>query len=391
MPKDDILTIQVSGSNLVFTRYLYIKDEVKNALLVSILNKSDDAIFWAYELYYSGYKNELFSFIWKIYYDFFATLNPNFAAYLTKKIKKDFNDDRFVSSIIQNLLIRPFNTDIFMMRTICELFEAESTCTEEKTVETFLNEEDYRGLGYYILNNKEKEIDIYKNVLNYFNLTNQQKLLKDFLSEIENDMKVVSNKIILLSNIMSKVTLHKGQIKGKNFYVRVDPEEVVQYETIESSQEIKPYRIMRMACIYNIDNFGWQNLFQSFRNKVFKKELKETYNGWCDRAIKEKHSDNWLYHAAFSPTWFDRIKKYKGFVDYENNRVKFISQEWEEAFYSTFDLEPDEQPQNIKENIHGKTTVKKTWQQFFASFKKNSLINIDQDEIEELNTEPLKY
>ena len=63
MPKDNILTLKVPGANLVFTRYLYIKDEVKSALLISILNKSDDAIFWAYELYYSGNKNELFAFI----------------------------------------------------------------------------------------------------------------------------------------------------------------------------------------------------------------------------------------------------------------------------------------------------------------------------------------
>ena len=44
LKKDDILTIQLPGSNLVFTQYLYIKEEVRLALLVSILNKSDDAI-----------------------------------------------------------------------------------------------------------------------------------------------------------------------------------------------------------------------------------------------------------------------------------------------------------------------------------------------------------
>jgi hypothetical protein len=111
MPKDDVLTLKLPGDNLVFTRYLYIKDDVKTALLISILNKSDDAIFWAYELYYSGYKNELYAFIWQIYYDFFATLNPSFAVYLSKKLnqedlirrfgpKEDLIEDRLISSII---------------------------------------------------------------------------------------------------------------------------------------------------------------------------------------------------------------------------------------------------------------------------------------------------
>ena len=33
-PKDDVYTIPLPGSNLVFTRYLYIKDEVKIAFLI---------------------------------------------------------------------------------------------------------------------------------------------------------------------------------------------------------------------------------------------------------------------------------------------------------------------------------------------------------------------
>ena len=83
--KDDIFTMKLPKSDIVFTRYLYLKDEVTISLLVNILQKNDDAIFWAYELYYSGFKHELFDFIWKIYYDFFATLNPDFGAYLFKK------------------------------------------------------------------------------------------------------------------------------------------------------------------------------------------------------------------------------------------------------------------------------------------------------------------
>ena len=135
LTKDNVLTIPVPGSTLVFTRYLYLKDEVKIALLLSILNKSDDAIFWAFELYYSGYKNELFAFIWKIYYDFFATLNPSFATYLTKKLASKEIEDRVVSSIIQNLLIRSFNTDIFLLRTISECFELDV----ENEVDTIWN------------------------------------------------------------------------------------------------------------------------------------------------------------------------------------------------------------------------------------------------------------
>ena len=69
--KKPIMNYQIE-TKFVFTRYLYEKDEVKMALLIAILNKTDDAIFWAYELYYSGFTDELIELLWKIYYDFYA-------------------------------------------------------------------------------------------------------------------------------------------------------------------------------------------------------------------------------------------------------------------------------------------------------------------------------
>ena len=92
--RDESFSIELPLSNIVLTRYLYLKDEVKLAFLVSLLNKSDDAIFWAYELYYSGFKMEFFDYIWTIYYDFFATLNPSFEQYLNKMLKFDKENDK---------------------------------------------------------------------------------------------------------------------------------------------------------------------------------------------------------------------------------------------------------------------------------------------------------
>jgi len=386
MPKDDVLTLPVPGSNLVFTRYLYLKDEVKIALLLSILNKSDDAIFWAYELYYSGYKNELFAFIWQIYYDFFATQNPSFAAYLLKKLSSKVIEDRLVSSIVQNLLIRSFNTDVFLLRSISECFEN----VIEYDLERILENKDYRQLATYILGNKEeKEIDIYKRVLNYFNLTNQQKMINELTNSFANS---VSTRVILLASVLSLITFDKSQSKKVNFYVRVDPEEAVQYETIESADNLKPYRILKQACVCQIDQHSFQNLFQSFRNQKIQNSLKDKCAGWTSRAISEKYSDNWLYHAAFSPIWFDRIKSFKGYIDYQKNKVNFIDEDWEEAFLNKHNLEPDEQPLFVKENTLGRNINSKgTWQQFFTNYKKDGLIETDEDELEELNTEPLKY
>jgi hypothetical protein len=395
MPKDNVLTLKLPGDNLVFTRYLYIKDEVKTALLISILNKSDDAIFWAYELYYSGYKNELYAFIWQIYYDFFATLNPSFAIYLSKKLnQEDLIEDRLISSIIQNLLIRSFNTDVFILRTISELFESEPDAeATDESIEDLLETKDYRGLALYILNNKDLELeDTYQRVLNYFKLTSKQKLFKDFNKELQSNTS--KKEIILVANILALINQNDNLIKNKNFYVRVDPEEVIQYETIEADDKLRPYRILTQACVCKIQN-NWVNLFQGFRNQNIKNGLKEKYDGWTVGAVSEKYNsqNKWLYHASFSPMWFNRIKSCKGYVDYVKQEVKFVNEEWEEAFYNKYGLEPDEQPLQTKENALKlvKDDNASLWQHFFAKYKRNGLIDALDEELDALNEEPLKY
>ena len=107
-------------TEIILTRYLYLYDEVKVALVSSLLNKNQDqSLFWACEIYYSGYIDEFFDLIWKIYYDFYSTLNPGFRDYILKKQNEHNNQvDEFkiIVLIISNLLIRPYNLDIFMLR-----------------------------------------------------------------------------------------------------------------------------------------------------------------------------------------------------------------------------------------------------------------------------------
>ena len=72
--------------------------------------------------------------------------------------------------------------------------------------------------------------------------------------------------------------------------------------------------------------------------------------------------------------------------------MNFIDEDWEEAFLIKHNLEPDEQPLFVKENTLGRNiNSKSTWQQFFTNYKKGGLIETDEDELEELNSEPLKY
>ena len=427
--RDESFSIDLPLSNIVLTRYLYLKDEVKLAFLVSLLNKSDDAIFWAYELYYSGFKTEFYDYIWKIYYDFFATLNPSFEQYLNKMLK--FNkinnkeiDDKLVSTIVQDLLIRPFNTDIFFLRTICSLFEIEcnliSINTETKIninklanstsilyeqLTKWIDDKDFKSIAQYILNivtldTSDKllyfiyscAIDVFADV--YRVKLSKPKLLKEFGvaqerlnndSNFNNSLKkiIYDKKVLLLTKIMALFSLKEKLVKGKNFYIVVDPEDILHYETIDVTQTIRHYKVLDVARICGIDDLKHLSLFRLERETLFK-------NGENTDKLKDLYFNNWLYHASFSPVWFNRIKKYRGYVDYINQKVLFVDEDMMHMFYEKYGYEPDEQSQNTTDKCL-KINKGIDWTTFHNNFKTNSLFLIDEDFVEELNNDKIRY
>lgn len=421
--RDVTFSIDLPGSNLVFTRYLYLKDEVKLALLVSILNKSDDAIFWAYELYYSGFKMEFYDYIWQIYYDFFATLNPSFEMYLHKTLKNPndlLQNTKLVSTVVQNLLIRPFNTDVFFLRTICKTFEIEcnmvnpkydvtklikSTSNFYEQLTNWIDNKDFKSIAQYILNVviliSETEnsdavlykiyghtIDIFMNIYNI--KLSKPKLLKEFqmaqdrANELTNFNTVIYfKKVILLTKILTLVSVREKLIKGKNFYIIVEPEDIVPYETIELTMNeigMKHYRILSTARICGIDDLKQLSLFKLERDVLNKEKIEELY------------FRNWLYHASFSPLWFDRIKKYRGWVDYRTQKVEFVDDDVLDLFYKKYGYEPDEQNQITHDKcllIHKNPTI--NWTEFHNKFKTNNLFMLDDEILDEMNSDKIKY
>ena len=63
---------------ITFTRYLYNIDEVILTFLECLLkqNNLEECYYWFYEYYKSGYVEESWNLLWKIYYDFYMIKNP---------------------------------------------------------------------------------------------------------------------------------------------------------------------------------------------------------------------------------------------------------------------------------------------------------------------------
>uniref|UniRef100_A0A6C0JN19 Uncharacterized protein n=1 Tax=viral metagenome TaxID=1070528 RepID=A0A6C0JN19_9ZZZZ len=100
------------------TRYLYSKLEVKQSLLLALLEKkTDEALFWAYELYFSGFKDDAFEYLANIYETIYSFENPRLRESI-QKIWDEWSDnpnlDCHLGTIIMTISTRKYQMHQFV-------------------------------------------------------------------------------------------------------------------------------------------------------------------------------------------------------------------------------------------------------------------------------------
>lgn len=391
--RNDILNLVLPNSDIIFTRYLYIKDEVKKALLVSILNKSDDAIFWSYEIFYSGFVKELFILLEKIYYDFFAIVNPDFEVYFYNKKAEFYSEktnDKIIISIVKNLLDRPFTTDMFFMRNINELYvlDVKKRITDENDnslkndIKNFMITKNYRDLVAYILQNIDKceYVYFYELCIDVFielGMTiNSFVLVKKYIKMKKN---ITDHYTFLITKILALISKKEGIKTEKKIFSISRDEDIIRFKTLLVNDELKHYRLLENACLHNIDKFKMLGLFSLNRDNYTKKELQFMYY------------NNWEYHSSFSPIWMSRIRENRGWIDYDKKTVAFINDNCLEQFYFNYGYEPDEQMKTIQINSIGDIEKESGWTNFYNNNNYGRIIELTKEELYELEDEKLIY
>ena len=97
---------------MILTRYLYQKHNVEYSLYISLFQKdAEQAKFWAYELFYSGYKKQTVHLLLEIYRDYYMDelCKPKIMAFLEKKIGEwtlDNTKESIVGTMIENIVRR---------------------------------------------------------------------------------------------------------------------------------------------------------------------------------------------------------------------------------------------------------------------------------------------
>lgn len=255
-------------NELIFTRYLYSKSDVEQSLLICLLEHNYDAsLFWAYELYYSGFQIETFEFLLKIFNDIYISTNGDLSRFIQNAYDswKNNADDCLIGSIVATLCIRN-----------------------------------------YILNGF---------IATYFKV-----------KCLDNDTPTSKRLVIHLkdANIVDHKT--KPNTVGK---MRLYLKDVCKYGVIKDFNHI----------------FG---------------------NDCLD--LREQFYYNWIYYAANSPIWAERMKQFAGGKCSETKKIVFANDDMEEDFYNNWGLEPDEQSVEIQNKCIGNYNKQLSIKEFCQRF-----------------------
>jgi hypothetical protein len=92
----------------MLTRYLYIKDEVSHSLILSLFDKhEDESLFWAYELYFSGFQLDVFTILNTLFEMYYHEKNPELGTYLNSLIIEwdDFKENHDILGKIITIML----------------------------------------------------------------------------------------------------------------------------------------------------------------------------------------------------------------------------------------------------------------------------------------------
>lgn len=112
----------MSEESFSLTRYLYSFIEVRQSLMMALLDRQrDEALFWLYELYFSEKKRDAFEYVIKLYNYLYKQHNPELEAFINKLFSEWEDDpelDHHIGTIVSILCGRDYCVSLFINEVI---------------------------------------------------------------------------------------------------------------------------------------------------------------------------------------------------------------------------------------------------------------------------------
>jgi hypothetical protein len=284
------------GAPVAFTRYLYEKTEVLHSLLFALLDKQrDEALFWAYELYYSGCEDELVGWIQWVYNTFYASVDVWFCNFLEINLSRlmtlrdKTERDCLIGTIISNFVHREYDIQYFAKTYMKIAFTETKPAIRNHRIYIQFRPRDLAPYETACVRTAECANTEARNSRRCLNIH-----LRGFILTGECDIGACCG-----LREVSRFPIRKNESLFLQTYVQSS------YEAGALIDTAKPY-------LYH-----------------------------------------WLYFASHTPVWKQRILAYPSArINHETQMVEFHDDDDTEAFYQEYGYYPDEQSEEIHW-IHG--------------------------------------
>jgi hypothetical protein len=292
---------------------------VEYSLFLSLLNRDrDQAKFWIYELYYSGFKRECFVLVWKLYYQLYAGFFVNLEELLKRQTlewMEDNSRDWTIGTIVENMARREPCIEFY------RIFIKDRDAPPGLLLSDETNDPP-QALGEFIRTH------------GCFH-TKGKKAYESFCDTLRNIPMVPVREACAARLFTGIFLLDSGNGFDRKVYVILGKDDIAKYKNKPFVQG-KSWRILR-------------------RERKYQTETPPGSEG-------AETTSEWLSRAHGSPIWRQRIEKYGGtLVDGE---IQFADENQEEQFDLWYNMEPDEQPAGI---MSCKRTFT-TWNEVFSKY-----------------------
>jgi hypothetical protein len=350
-----------STEEYTLTRFLYPRDEVELSFIHCLLNKINlqEAYFWIFELHFSGF--ETFSFLWKIYLDFYKEYAPlNLEKYILKKIAflKNADADKKVTAIaaiVRNLFrFHPSPTVFLLRQLLCMKKDALENIKiikqKERTAFAILHPhcpKKYLPLFLSI------ERGYWMNVCHYLqHFLNAEETsftfisaLLGFYSSSENKVEFILKQTNVLHYLLAFCLSLATLSKQRPFRLFITPTK----EDLQTIREINdPFSSSQL---YNALKF--KRLF-GIRAQIGCFFLQRYTLPAGAGSLLQDILMHWEYYAVRSPLWKTRLFTIDpaASLDHSCRDIVFSTEDMKESFYELYAYEFDEQPAHILQLSH---------------------------------------
>lgn len=343
-----------------FTRYLYLKSDAELGLLGALLNSDKErAMFWAYELYFSGFRQETLASLWTIYYGYYFTRNPLLETYMKKKqtaIQSETDEAVFVSAFVSNMVIRKYTTDAALLFETCTKIEEDDDDASKSLAER-LNAENYEAIAHAVhrargtAGNGNMD-DTIKEMQAYFTQRGCAKAACIGAAGVSD----ADPTLVLLARVMHCYVVLKTEKldKKRNLYVAVDPELVEKYANVEVDYPSEdPYKVFKRVVQYSPNDHNVMSVFKPAHSD----DVLALYrSGWVSVAFRT------------TPLWSLRIQTYGGTLDPATQKIVWENDDKEEEFYQRYWYDTDEHSREIQERNVPRYTARDTMRDFYGKY-----------------------